>query len=92
MNFRFRDNPMSRIAINSAGYRGPEWPAAGESTDEIIVVGDSQVFGLGVEDDETFAAVLGRLLDRPVINAAREGWQIGDWHQASVNRTPCSAI
>lgn len=69
MKFRFRDNPMTTIEINSAGYRGGEWPAAGEGTDEIIVVGDSQVFGLGVEREQTFSAQLEEATGRTVINA-----------------------
>lgn len=67
MAFRLGDNPLTHIAVNSHGYRGPEWPAA--RAGEVLIVGDSQVFGLGVDDDETFSAVLGERLDRTVINA-----------------------
>lgn len=67
MAFRLGDNPLTHIAVNSKGYRGPEWPA--ESPGEILVVGDSQVFGLGVDDDQTFSAVLATELARPVLNA-----------------------
>lgn len=59
-------NPPVFVHVNAAGTRGPELGAAAD--DEIVVVGDSQVFGLGVEDDETFAAVLGELTHHPVIN------------------------
>jgi hypothetical protein len=69
MRFRFRDNPTSSIEINSQGYRGADWPAPGESSEEIVVLGDSQVFGLGVEDAETFSAKLAEHTGRPVRNA-----------------------
>lgn len=67
MNFKLRENPRTTIRVNSRGYRGGEWAAPGE--DEVIVVGDSQVFGLGVEDGATFSAGLARHSARPVINA-----------------------
>ncbi|MDC0717433.1 alginate O-acetyltransferase AlgX-related protein [Nannocystis bainbridge] len=66
MEFRLKPNPSTTIHVNSRGYRGDEWPAPGG--DEVIVVGDSQVFGLGVDDDRTFAAQLAQLSGRPVVN------------------------
>ncbi|MFT5358826.1 MAG: hypothetical protein ACI9KE_006067, partial [Polyangiales bacterium] len=66
MRFGFQDNPVNDIQVNSAGYRGEDWPDG--RADEILVVGDSQVFGLGVNDDETMAAQLAELTGRPVIN------------------------
>jgi hypothetical protein len=67
MAFRLGDNPLTHITVNQQGYRGPEWPSA--QPNEILVVGDSQVFGLGVDDDQTFSAVLAEQLDRTVLNA-----------------------
>jgi SGNH hydrolase-like domain, acetyltransferase AlgX len=67
MRFRFRDNPTTDIHVNAQGYRGEDWPAPGG--DEIIVLGDSQVFGLGVENDETFSAMLAAHTGRSVLNA-----------------------
>jgi hypothetical protein len=72
MRFRFRDNPTTSIQINTQGYRGEDWPAPGDSSaagGEIIVLGDSQVFGLGVEGAETFSAKLAEHTGRPVLNA-----------------------
>jgi hypothetical protein len=63
----FSGNPVSQVRTNSAGYRGAEWPAPGG--DEILVVGDSQAFGLGVNEDQTFAAELQRRTGRTVLNA-----------------------
>jgi hypothetical protein len=56
----FSGNPVTSVRINSLGYRGGEWPAP--AANEVVVVGDSQVFGLGVEEHETFSAVLSNTL------------------------------
>src|ERR1044071_5197917 len=52
----FGGNPVTRVRINRDGFRGDELPPPG--VDDVLVVGDSQVFGLGVEQDETFSARL----------------------------------
>ncbi len=58
---------VSSYRINSHGYRGDEWSPP--RADEILVVGDSQTFGLGVNEGESFVDEVGRSLRRPVINA-----------------------
>lgn len=63
----FGGSPVTDVRINAEGLRGPDLPPP--SDDEVIVVGDSQVFGLGVNEDETAAAALGRALKKTVINA-----------------------
>ena len=63
----FQGNPVTDVRINSDGFRGPE--LAEGRDDEILILGDSQAFGLGVEDHETLGAVLGELTQRQVINA-----------------------
>ncbi len=63
----FAGNPPTAIRINDWGYRGGGWDAS--EAGQILVVGDSQVFGLGVEEDATFSAVLAQRLGRPVRNA-----------------------
>jgi hypothetical protein len=60
-------NPVTSLRINGDGLRGAELPPPGEG--EIVVVGDSQVFGLGVEEDETASAQLARILGSTVVNA-----------------------
>jgi hypothetical protein len=61
-------NPVTSVRVGPDGLRGAGLPSPGD--DEILVVGDSQVFGLGVEEHETASAVLGELVDgRAVINA-----------------------
>lgn len=72
-----RDAPTS-FRINAAGYRGADWPAA--EANEIIVVGDSQVFGLGVEGDQTFSAKLADELGRPVRNAGVPTYGPPEYH------------
>jgi hypothetical protein len=64
----FGGNPITSVRINGDGYRGADWEAPGG--DEAIVFGDSQVFGLGVEEDETFSAAAGRTPGAPKIRNA----------------------
>jgi hypothetical protein len=64
----FGKNPVTSVRINREGFRGADLPPPGDG--EIVVVGDSQVFGLGVEERETASAELSRILGgRAVINA-----------------------
>jgi hypothetical protein len=68
----FAGNPVTQVRINARGFRGADWPPPTDG--EILVVGDSQVFGLGVEEGETFSAELARILaskgePRAVLNA-----------------------
>lgn len=60
-------NPVTTAATNSRGFRTPEWPQPADG--EVLVVGDSQVFGLGVEENETFSAKLQEALKHTVLNA-----------------------
>jgi SGNH hydrolase-like domain, acetyltransferase AlgX len=63
-----RNNPVTSVRINRDGLRGADLPPPAEG--EILVVGDSQVFGLGVEEGETASADLAKILGGPaVINA-----------------------
>jgi hypothetical protein len=50
---------------NSSGFRGPEWSAAKPpGTVRGVVIGDSMVFGCGVDDGDTIDAALARRLRR----------------------------
>jgi hypothetical protein len=62
----FGGNATTTFRTNELGYRAPSWPASAD--DEVLVVGDSQVFGLGVEDDQTASARLGEISGRSVLN------------------------
>jgi hypothetical protein len=63
----YSDNPITSVAIGPHGFRGPDWGPTAPG--EIIALGDSQVFGLGVEEDQTFSAMLSKELGVPVRNA-----------------------
>lgn len=63
----FAGNPATSLRVNAQGYRGADWGAPVDG--EVVVLGDSQVFGLGVEEDETASARLAATLGRPVRNA-----------------------
>ncbi len=69
---RVADNPVTEVRINSGGFRGADWPAP--EAGELVVVGDSQVFGLGVEETETFSARLSELRGVGVRNAGVPTW------------------
>jgi len=69
--------------INSLGFRGPEFPAPKPAgAFRVVVLGDSVVFGQGVEETETLPAQLQRRLRarslRPVevINAGVRGYNL----------------
>ncbi len=47
---------VTTVRVNADGYRGPAWPEP--SADEVVVIGDSLSFGLGVAEDEALAARL----------------------------------
>lgn len=70
----FGGNPITSVRINSSGFRGEDWPAQGGN--EIIVVGDSQAFGLGVNEGDTFSKTLETTLggDTRVLNAGVPTW------------------
>ena len=62
----FADSPPGAIHVNRQGYRGADWPEG--RTDEVVVIGDSQVFGLGVGDGDTLPALLEAATGRPTLN------------------------
>ena len=73
-----------RYRIDSLGLRGGEVTSrAGRPGSRIVVLGDSFAFGLGVDEDETFAAQLEHLLetdtDHPVevLNLGVPGYHTG---------------
>lgn len=46
---------VTDVVINDQGFRGPAWPASVEPTgrSRVLLVGDSQVFGLHAQFEET---------------------------------------
>lgn len=68
MKLTFGGNPVTSVRINADGLRGADLPPP--SGNDVVVIGDSQVFGLGVEENETFSAKLEPLLPgAKVVNA-----------------------
>lgn len=64
----------TKVTINADGFRGPMLPAraaADSAHTRIVVLGDSYVFGHGVEDDEIFTVRLESLL--PAVDVANLG-------------------
>jgi hypothetical protein len=60
------------LTVNSLGFRGEEWPKAPTSVTPggaILVIGDGAAFGIGVEQNETAAALLAHKTRRTVLNA-----------------------
>lgn len=92
--FKLRTNPLTSIRINGAGYRGAELPPP--SKDEILVVGDSQVFGLGVEEHETFSARLAEKTGRQVVNGGVPTYGPGEYtavvREMLEKRTPSTVV
>jgi hypothetical protein len=61
-----------QVHVNGDGFRGPErGPRAGPRA---LAVGDSSVYGFGVEDTAVWSAVAERALGAEVINGACPGW------------------
>lgn len=47
-----------RVKQNRYGYRGPEYPHERTEKTRVVVLGDSFVWGFGVEDEEIFTSVM----------------------------------
>ena len=83
LGWRYAPNSIARhttaefdveIAINSDGFRGPDWPGS-KRGQRVLVLGDSFAFGWGVRDEETFAARLRRAHPEwEVLNVAVSGY------------------
>lgn len=66
---RSREGHHSELVTNSLGFRGPEWRSGG-----LLLLGDSQMMGYGVEEGETTAAYLEARLGRSVLPATIPSW------------------
>lgn len=77
MRLKLGNNPTTTIHTNALGFRGGDWPAPAAT--DVLVVGDSQVFGLGVEDSETFSAQLASLRKVNVLNAGVPTYGPGEY-------------
>lgn len=62
-----------RFHHNSRGYRGEELAPGRGAGHRVALVGDSFVYGVGVADDQTIPALVGRALGVEAINAGVPG-------------------
>jgi len=78
-------SPSPFATVNAEGFRGPERPRDASRT--LLVLGDSFTFGVGVQDEQTFAARLDRAIgpQTHVWNGGQPGY--GVWQmQATLDR------
>jgi hypothetical protein len=76
---RSRMGRVTVIGTNHLGFRGPEWPdpsgrAAYSGRPRVLLLGDSQMMGYGVNWEDSLAARLGRTLGADVLLAAVPSW------------------
>jgi hypothetical protein len=74
-----------RITINDFGLRNPDPVRSADG--RVWIVGDSMAFGWGVEQDEIYSSVIGRLVNVPTYNVASPGTDVCGY-QALVARMP----
>lgn len=81
----------AQVSINRYGMRGPEPDPARLPRDRWLVLGDSFVSALQVEQEETFVALLDRQLAPEVVNAgvdAYSTYQATRWYRRIDDRVP----
>ncbi len=79
----FGGSPATSVTIHAGGFRGNS--AGAEPTaqkGEVLFVGDSQTFGLGVAANEAFAARYAELAKQPVYNAGVPTWGPPEFRKA----------
>jgi hypothetical protein len=67
---RSRLGRVTTVRTNAEGFRGPEW----RGREDVLVLGDSQAFGLHVEWEDTFAARLSFAARLGAADAAVPTW------------------
>lgn len=70
-NWHYRTKEVT-YKINSNGYRAPEWNQVNWK-ESVVILGCSNVMGIGVAEDETISYQLSEILDRPVVNLGVPG-------------------
>jgi hypothetical protein len=74
----------ARLRVNRLGLRGPEPDPAGADQGRWLVVGDSFVLALQVEEQQAFPALLDGALPQQVLNGGVDDystWQATRWYQ-----------
>jgi hypothetical protein len=83
---------ITEIRTNALGFRGPEWPEAAPGARErrVLIVGDSQMLGYGVDWPDATAPMLERLLGpgTRVLAAAVPSWGPFEYQQAIAELAP----
>lgn len=64
------------VSHNLSGFRGAREPALHPTRPRILAIGDSFTYGLGVRDEDTFAALLEQATGAELINAGVNGYGI----------------
>jgi hypothetical protein len=70
------------VRSNAQGFRGGPWVTPRDTTvPRVMIIGDSFTFGNNAAEEDTYAAVLGQLLEKKigrveVLNAGVGGWNI----------------
>lgn len=66
------DNTDKRYKLNSHGYRTQEFDDI-DWKNAVVIFGCSNVYGVGLEEDETICSQLSKEIDRPVVNMGVPG-------------------
>jgi hypothetical protein len=90
---RSREGRITEITTNAQGFRGDDWTPAPTNKvvpGRILLLGDSQMFGYGVEFNQTLATELPRALghDVSVLNAAVPTWGPPEYVKACQQLVP----
>jgi lysophospholipase L1-like esterase len=72
----FKIAPSCRADINARGFRGPAFSPAARGKKRVLFMGDSFVFGVNVEEQDSMPAVLRRFLGQgyEVLNMGVQGY------------------
>lgn len=87
-----------RVRQNEHGFRGPDHPFARTGARRAVVLGDSFVWGFGVEDDEIFTHLVERAADPPleVVNLGVSGYgpdqELLLWRELGRNWQPDTVV
>jgi len=74
LDWQWRDQKVE-YTLNSQNYRTPEWDTI-DWSNSIVIFGCSQIFGVGVSDNQTVGYYLSKLLNKPVINLGMPGGSV----------------
>lgn len=83
---RSRQGRVTELRTNRLGFRGPEWDASGRT--RVLLLGDSQMLGYGVEEPDAVAAQLEALAGVQVLNAAVPSWGPSEYALATEALAP----